>query len=171
MLAHGYIWPSTSPAAAGFFAVKEKNGGICSCIDYQGFERCKQLPSPTAFICPPAGMRSKIALRSAYHPIHIRESDKWKMAFIQNASYCKYSVMPYGLINTPSVFQTFMNEILWEFPNCWVIDYINDFLIFSTSEEEFNRYPQLSINYLYACECEWLVNFKIESVKYLGHIL
>ncbi|KAI4893653.1 hypothetical protein NFI96_010322 [Prochilodus magdalenae] len=35
-LAQGYIRPSTSPAAAGFFFVKKKDGGLRPCIDYRG---------------------------------------------------------------------------------------------------------------------------------------
>ncbi|KAK3523753.1 hypothetical protein QTP70_009237 [Hemibagrus guttatus] len=36
VLAVGHIRPSTSPAAAGFFFVRKKDGGLRPCIDYQG---------------------------------------------------------------------------------------------------------------------------------------
>ncbi|KAK3530962.1 hypothetical protein QTP70_007263 [Hemibagrus guttatus] len=35
-LATGYIRSSTSPAAAGFFFMGKKDGGLCPCIDYRG---------------------------------------------------------------------------------------------------------------------------------------
>ncbi len=35
-LAKGFIRPSTSPASAGFFFVKKKDGGLRPCIDYRG---------------------------------------------------------------------------------------------------------------------------------------
>ncbi|KAI2668011.1 Retrotransposon-derived protein PEG10 [Labeo rohita] len=35
-LAKGFITPSTSPASAGFFFVKKKDGGLPPCIDYRG---------------------------------------------------------------------------------------------------------------------------------------
>lgn len=35
-LASGFIHPSTSPAAAGFFFVEKKDGGLQPCIDYRG---------------------------------------------------------------------------------------------------------------------------------------
>ncbi|KAK3566650.1 hypothetical protein QTP86_001885 [Hemibagrus guttatus] len=35
-LAAGHIRPSTSPAAAGFFFVGKKDGGLRPCIDYRG---------------------------------------------------------------------------------------------------------------------------------------
>ncbi len=34
-LAKGFIRPSTSPASAGFFFVKKKDGRLCACIDYR----------------------------------------------------------------------------------------------------------------------------------------
>ncbi|KAK3556302.1 hypothetical protein QTP70_007035 [Hemibagrus guttatus] len=35
-LAAGHIRPSTSPAAAGFFFIEKKDGGLCLCVDYRG---------------------------------------------------------------------------------------------------------------------------------------
>ncbi len=35
-LTKGFIRPSTSPASAGFFFVKKKDGGLRPCIDYRG---------------------------------------------------------------------------------------------------------------------------------------
>ena len=35
-LAKGFIRPSTSPAASGFFFIKKKDGGLRPCIDYRG---------------------------------------------------------------------------------------------------------------------------------------
>ncbi len=35
-LAKGFLRPSTSPASAGFFFVKKKDGGLRPCIDYRG---------------------------------------------------------------------------------------------------------------------------------------
>ncbi len=35
-LAKGFIRPSTSPASAGFFFVKKRDGGLRPCIDYRG---------------------------------------------------------------------------------------------------------------------------------------
>ncbi len=35
-LAKGFLRPSTSPASAGFFFIKKKDGGLHPCIDYRG---------------------------------------------------------------------------------------------------------------------------------------
>lgn len=43
----GYICPSTSPAAAGFFFVEKKDGRLRPSIDYRGLNHCK-LAIPTS---------------------------------------------------------------------------------------------------------------------------
>ncbi|XDV29314.1 hypothetical protein PO909_032451 [Leuciscus waleckii] len=54
---------------------------------------------------------SKLDLRSAYYLIRIRDVDECKMKFITPAGHYEYQVMPYGLSNSPSVFQGYMNEV------------------------------------------------------------
>lgn len=71
---------------------------------------------------------SKLDLRNAYHLDHIREGDKWKMAFNTPARHYKYLVMPFGLTNAPAVFQVLVNDVLL---NRFVFVNTDDILIFS----------------------------------------
>lgn len=48
------------------------------------------------------------------------------MAYITPSGHYEYLVMPYGLANSPSVFQGFMNKVFREFLHCFVIVYIDD---------------------------------------------
>ena len=45
--------------------------------------------------------------------------------------------MPFGLTNTPSVFQRFMHGILSEMLDKGVVVYINDILIYIKTKEEY----------------------------------
>ncbi|KAI2667311.1 Transposon Tf2-9 polyprotein [Labeo rohita] len=84
-LAKGFITPSTSPASAGFFFVKKKDGGLCPCIDYRGLNEITikyRYPLP---LVPSAleQLRSariftKLDLCSAYNLIRIRAGDEWR---------------------------------------------------------------------------------------------
>ncbi|KAK3542808.1 hypothetical protein QTP70_003074, partial [Hemibagrus guttatus] len=81
-LAAGHIRPSTSPAAAGFFFVGKKDGGLCPCIDYWGLNAIT-VPYPYPLPLVPAvleqlrGARifSKLDLRSAYNLVRIKEGE------------------------------------------------------------------------------------------------
>ncbi len=110
-LRQGYIRPSTSPAASSFFFMAKKDGGLRPCIDYRALNKITvkfryTLPLSPAALEHPHGATifSTMDLRSAYNLIRIREGDEWKTAFITPTGHNEYWVMPYGLVNAPSVF-------------------------------------------------------------------
>ncbi|KAL0194378.1 hypothetical protein M9458_012674, partial [Cirrhinus mrigala] len=124
----GYIRPSTSPAVAGFFFVSKKDGGLRPCIDYRGLNSITvkfhyPLPLvPSALEqLREATIYTELDLRSAYNLIRIKEGDEWKTAFLTTRGHYEYQVMPYGLANSPAVFQSFINEILKDFLNKTVL--------------------------------------------------
>lgn len=56
-------------------------------------------------------------------------------AFVTPLGHYEYQVMPFGLSNSPVVFQGYMNKVFCEYLNRFVI-YIVDILIYSTSLSE-----------------------------------
>ncbi|KAI2662970.1 Transposon Tf2-8 polyprotein [Labeo rohita] len=82
--------------------------------------------------------------------------------------------MPYGLSISPSVFQTFMNEVFREFLHRFVIVYIDDILIYSRNMAEHRHHVQQVLHklrefrlYLKLEKCE----FHRPSVHFLGYII
>ncbi len=142
-LAKGFIRPSTSPASAGFFFVKKKGGDLRPCIDYRGLNEITvkfRYPLP---LVPSAleQLRSaqlftKLDLRCAYNLIRIREGDEWKTAFSTTSGHYEYRVMPFGLVNSPSVFQSFINDVFRDMLDHYVIVYIDDILVYSETLQE-----------------------------------
>ncbi|KAL0194928.1 hypothetical protein M9458_008500, partial [Cirrhinus mrigala] len=78
----------------------------------------------------------------AYNLVRIRARDEWKAAFVTPAGHYEYRVMLYGLSITPSVFQTFMNEVFREFLHRLVVVYIDDILIYSQNLAEHRQHVQ-----------------------------
>ncbi|KAI2647094.1 Transposon Tf2-6 polyprotein [Labeo rohita] len=115
-LSSGFISPSISPAAAGFFFVEKKDGGLRPCIDYRGLNNVTVkfryplplVPSALEQLSE-ATIYTKLYLRSTYNLIRIKEGDEWKTAFLTAKGHYEYQVMPYGLANSPAVFQSFIN--------------------------------------------------------------
>lgn len=139
----GLIRPSSSPAGAGFFFVKKKDGGLRPCIDYRGLNQItvkNRYPLPlmsSAFeLLQGATIFTKLDLRNAYHLVRIRQGDEWKTAFNTPVGHYEYMVMPFGLTNAPAVFQNLVNDVLGDMLNRFVFVYLDDILIFSRSKKE-----------------------------------
>ncbi|KAI2647957.1 Transposon Tf2-9 polyprotein [Labeo rohita] len=145
-LKQGFIRPSTSPAASIPAALEELRE---------------------------AHVFTKLDLCSAYNLIRIREGD-WKTAFITPLGHYEYLVMPYGLANSPSVFQNFMNEIFRDFLHHFVIVYIDDILIYSHDLQEHRNHVLQVLQrlrehqlFLKLEKCE----FHQSSVSFLGYVI
>ncbi len=79
---------------------------------------------------------TQLNLTNAYHRMRIREGVGWKTAFRTRYGHFEYQVMPFGLTNTPATFQGYINKILAEKLDVFVIVYLNDILIYTESEGE-----------------------------------
>jgi len=82
--------------------------------------------------------------------------------------------MPFGLSNTPSTFQRFMNELFADLLDIYVIVYLDDILIYSENLKEHKKQIKevlrcLKANRLYVSpsKCE----FHQEQVEFLRFIL
>lgn len=109
----------TSKACDKVFSVclhpKKKDGGLRPCIDYhppnditvKWSEPLPLIPSSFEKLCD-AVIFTKVDLQHIYNLIQITEGNEWKTSFINHTGQYAYSVMPYRLANSPSIFQTFM---------------------------------------------------------------
>lgn len=75
-------------------------------------------------------------LKSGFHQILLREQDIEKTAFAVNGGKFEFTRLPFGLKNSPSIFQRALDDILRDHIGkiCYV--YIDDIIIFSKTEEE-----------------------------------
>ena len=136
-LANGFIRPSKSPAGAPILFIRKKDGSLQLCVDYRGLNNLtikNRYPLPLIGESLDRLGRAKrftqLDLTNTYHQMQIREGDKWKMAFRTRYSHFEYQVMPFGLSNAPAIFQGYVNKILAEKLDVFVIVYLDDSLIY-----------------------------------------
>jgi len=84
-------------------------------------------------------------MKTGFWQIQIIESDRYKTAFTVPFGHYEWNVMPFGLKNAPSEFQNIMNDIFNTY-TCFIIVYIDDVLVFSTSIEQHFKYLNIFIN-------------------------
>ena len=178
LLAKGYIRPSSSPWAFPVLFAEKKDGGQRMCVDYRALNEVTiknkyPLPRIDDLFGQLQGSQV-IDLRSGYHQTKIRPSDIPKTAFISKHGLYEYTVMSFGLTNTPAYFMNLMNMVFRDFLDKFVVVFIDDILIYSKTEEEHEQHLRLVLqrlqeHQLYAklSKCE----FWIDEVAFLGHII
>jgi hypothetical protein len=86
---------------------------------------------------------SKINLQSGYHQLKVRECDIPKTTFVLRYGMYKFMVMSFGLINAPTYFMYMMNKVFMEYLDKFVVVFIDDILVYSRSEEEYEGHLRL----------------------------
>ncbi|KAJ1045278.1 hypothetical protein NDA10_008131 [Ustilago hordei] len=161
--------------------VPKKDGGLRLCVDYRGLNEItvkNRAPLPLIeeqlFLLRKARIYTKLDLRAAYNLIRIAKGDEWKTAFGTQLGLYEYLVMPFGLANAPAHFQSFINDIFRDIIGIYVVVYLDDFLIFSDTEEAHVKHvtevlTRLRSNRLFAklSKCE----FHTKTVEFLGYII
>ena len=137
----GFIRPSKSPAGALILFNKKPDGSLCLCVDYQGLNN---LTIKNRYLLPLIGElldrldRAKrftqLDLTSAYYQMRIKEGNEWKTAFQIRYGHFEYQMMPFGLSNASASFQGYINKILVEKLDIFIIVYLNDILIYTEDQ-------------------------------------
>ena len=137
-LVNGFIRPSKSPAGAPILFDRKPDGFLQLYVNYQGLNNLTiknryrlSLIGELLDRLGRAKQFTKFDLTSAYHQMRICKGDVWKTAFRTRYGHIKYQVMPFSLTNAPTSFQGYINKILAEELNIFVIVYLDDTLIYN----------------------------------------
>ena len=133
----GFIQTSKSPADAPILFDKKPDTSFWLCVNYWGLNNLTiknqytlPLISESLDRLGQAKRFTQLDLTSAYNQMRIREGDEWKTAFRTQYGHFEYQVMFFGLSNAPASFQGYINKILAEKLDIFVIVYLDDILIY-----------------------------------------
>ena len=143
MLAHGKIQPGSGALGCPVSFVKEKTGKMQLVVDYRGLNAITNkdsypIPLMTTLMeqIQDSTWYTKLDLKNSFNLIQVKEGDEWKTVFKTRYGMYEYKFMPFELANASSVVQRYVNNILKEHIDKGVVVYIDDILIYATSEQE-----------------------------------
>lgn len=182
LLEKGLIRPSTSPYGSPIlFVPKKEPGKLRMCIDYRPLNKITiknsaPLPRIDDMLdrLRNAKYFSSLDLRSGYHQIRVIEEDIPKTAFRTHLGLYEFTVLPFGLCNAPATFQSLMNDIFRPYIGEFVLIYLDDIMIYSSTPEEHVLHVRTVLQLLREHKL-YCAPFKchlfVTKVLWLGHVV
>ena len=180
-LRKGFIRHSQSPCGAPIVFAKKKDGTLRLCVDYRGLNKItvkNRYPLPLIGELleriSKAKYFSKFDVRDGYNRLRMAPGEEWKTAFRCRYGLFEYTVMPFGLCNAPGTFQHYMNDTFREFLDEFLVVYLDDLLVYSSTLKEHKEHVRRVLArlqeaglFLKPSKCE----FHTQEVEFLGFII
>ena len=178
----GVIKPSSSPYSAPVLLAKKKDGSWRMCIDYRQLNT-KTIPFP--YSAPPidlllsslasASVFTTLDLSAAFWQVGVDESSQRKTAFtIPGAGHWEWSRMPFGMRNSPAIFQAIIESALGPYNWLYALAYIDDILIYSQNAQQHIQHLQTIFHQLRTAKLQLNLSkctFFANRVKWLGYVV
>ena len=179
--AKGFIRKSQSPAGYPILFVPKSDGGLRLCVDYRALN---DITVKNSYPLPLIGELqdklqgkkwfTKFDIPGAFNRIRMKKGDEWKTAFRTRQGLYEYLVMPFGLTNAPATFQAFIDNVLAEYLDEFVLVYIDDILVYSDTFEEHVEQVRKVLKKLEQAGLRLKMSkcsFHQKRVKFLGFII
>ncbi|KAL0533670.1 hypothetical protein IC582_027711 [Cucumis melo] len=177
----GFIRPVKAPYGAPILFQKKKDGSLRLCIDYRALNKltvCNKYPLPiiTDLFDRLHGAKcfSKLDLRSGYYQVRIVEGDESKTTCVTRYGAFEFLINAICLTNASATFCMLMNQVFHEYLEKFVVVYLDDIVVYSTTMEEHREhlhkvFQKLKENQLYVKREK--CSFAQERINFLGHVI
>ena len=85
--------------------------------------------------------------------MRVREADIPKTTVRTRYGHFEFTVMPFGLKNAPATFMDLIHRVFQPYLDQFVVVFVDDILIYSQSEEEYEDHLRIILQALWTISC------------------
>lgn len=172
------IQPSNSEYASPIVLVKKKNGERRLCVDYRNLNKITlrdRYPLPLISDHLDVKYFSSIDLRNGFFHVPVHCDSRKFTSFVTPHGQYEFLKTPFGLCNSPAIFQRFINAVFRkEINEGIVMTYLDDVIIIGKNYSE--AVERLKFGFMlceqYGLDINWRkCQFLTEEIEYLGYII
>ena len=180
-LRRGLIQESQSPAGYPVLFAPKPGGGLKMCVDYW---QLNNITLKNSYLIPlmeelmdrfqRAKWYSKFDIPGAFNRIKIKKGDEWKTAFRTQFGHYKYLVVPFELTNGPATWQAYINNVLCQFLDVFVVVYLDNIVVYSKTKEDHIRHVRQVFQTMKDAKLRIYTGktvFHSQRIHFLGYII
>jgi hypothetical protein len=175
-----WIIPSGAEYGSPVLFAKKPNNGFRLCVNYRKLNaRTRKNTYPLPLIgetlerISRARVYIKLNIRQTFHRIRISEKSEDLTIFRTRFGQYKYKVLPFELYNGLSIFQRYINSVLFPYLDEFCTAYIDDILIFSEDSSQHEHHVRQVLSKLRAAGLQANIRkseFSITETRFLGYV-
>jgi transposase InsO family protein len=178
----GIITPSHSEFSSQVVVARKKDGSARVCINYKPINRVivrQHFPLPLIEDIldrlSEAKVFTTLDLKNGFFHVEVAEQSRKYTAFVTPTGQYEFTKVPFGLCNSPSVFQRFISYIFRELvKKGTMFTYLDDIIIISQNETEaVHRLREvLNVSSAHGLEINWSKSQVLHRrIEFLGHVI
>ncbi len=143
----GFISSSSALYASLILFAEKKDDSLRFCVDYRKLNALTKrdryflsLIDETLARIQDSRYLTRLNIIVAFNKLRMHSSSEDLTIFITSFDFYKYHVMPFELINGPTFYQHYMNDVLFDYLHQFCQTYLDDIIIYSKTLKKHKRH-------------------------------
>ncbi len=176
-----FISSSSVPYASLILFAEKKDDSLRFCVDYRKLNALTKrdrypLPLIDETLARIQGSKdlTRLNIIVAFNKLRMHPKSEDLTTFITSFDSYKYHVMPFELINGPTFYQHYMNDVLFDYLHQFCQAYLDDIIIYSKTLKEHKKHVRLVLHRLREVDLQMNINkckFHVQEIFFLKLLL
>ncbi len=176
-----FISSSSASYASLILFVEKKDDSLRFCVDYRKLNALtKRNRYPLSLIdetlarIQESKYLTRLNIIVAFNKLRMHSGSEDLTIFITSFDFYKYHVMPFELINDPTFYQHYMNDVLFDYLHQFCQIYLDDIIIYSKTLKKHKRHVWLILHRLRETDLQMNINkceFHVQKIFFLKLLL